>query len=1131
MKRLLLYILFVTILSGAVLAPAGAVFAQGIYTQAQTGGTGAGVQTGATSGSGEGAETNCSGTIWGTIKTLASGRALECTGALVSSWALWISARTLWIAGVLLDITLDRTLNMSNLLNDPSHPFTLVSIGWQILRDVANIVFIFIALWSGISITLGIKPNEAWGHLAQMVLVALFINFSLFITQAVVDVSNVAALHFYERIVNVEQKSKGGGGGGLSEAFMRGLNLQTLYNTKAVAASADGAGGTSSYLAGVGQVGATKFTFTNIMLIGIFGSVFMVVAAFVFFAAAVLFLIRAITLMMLMILSPLAFVGLLLPGASGMAHEWWHKLWSQAFFAPLYMALAYIVVRAINDSSFQKFLAGSAGDSGTNFASAFTGFNAGSINIIFGFLLLIGLMVGCLIVAQSLGAKGSDMAMAGFDKLKGGLIGVAGAGVRGIIKAPSTIARGAGGFATGGASRWVGSKLMSSKLLRGIGLGGWAARKGQEYTEEAKKMKESKFGQIIGKVATRTGNALDVRHLEERAGQTWLGNTALGQTIRGMTTGALANVQIGNKSLQEVYEEDKHRESARLTIEERGHAVEGAGEATEARRELDASRVEQAILLAIQTAGGAGAVITALDAKVAAGTATENEKKMYDTAKKYESASVPEFEEALKKSGEAVEVWEKTLRDAKGKISEAIGKISPQEFLHLFPRELFNNRELMNINVLGEDKFNALVEDEHFSEQEKEGFTHARYVDIEEESHAFREQYDGWQKAQVEYTREIKKFKEDNGITALETAIERAEADLVAAGSNPLLVATATHDLENAKKALKTKEKDLATAKIVAPLAPKSPDWKDKDVYRGLRNMRNVRELENVARFMPELLEQDRFISTLSQGMVDRFRESAKVGSAQKTQVRMKKSYYISETEDLLLGLDPQVMRELEKSEPTKATKMRAEREKKITENKEEFQNTFLVQRNIDGTIKLDASGKPIRDEELWARHQTGMRLMPDMFGHKADDEIGKMPGAQRNLYGVRRLMGRGATRQFSGRDEGDDKRPLVAFMLDQLKQAVVGNGELTAQNIETLKWFINDRDGKNFANFDLLDQKYRGLLEISKAIYGTGEQALQSQLTKKQALEELGKLRKGTLSYGEARKLFKIAGDEAEYS
>lgn len=498
--------------------------------------------------------------------------------AQVMNLFMWLSARTLWIAGVLLNMTINYTLNLNTLLER----LPVVDIGWKVLRDLANIVFIFIALWCGLSITLGIGDNgkKAWGLLAQMVLVALFMNFSLVITKAVVDVSNVAALHFYSLIV--EPGKEGDYDSGLSESFLYGLKLSTLYNTSDRSNENLGA---HNMIQSVNESGGGKdLSFTNIILIGAFGSLFIIVTAWVFFAAAIMFIYRAVTLIMLMILSPLAFVGLILPGASSMAHQWWHKLWSQSFFAPLYLALAYVVVRTINAEAFQQGLIGSASGKATGFAAAITGTAFDNVAVIFNFVILIGLMVGCLVVAESLGAKGSDMAMAGWKKIKdttlGGVKTVSGAAARGIIKAPSAAIRGAGAVASGQTASTVGKWMASTKLLNNRVTGGRGKIWGEKLAGTGKRLQESTWGKTASKVGSMGSKATDVRYWEERAGQSRWGNTSLGKALRAVTTGAVANMKIGDESLEESHQRGMKQENAL-------HNARLATEARKAKGELD----------------------------------------------------------------------------------------------------------------------------------------------------------------------------------------------------------------------------------------------------------------------------------------------------------------------------------------------------------------------------------------------------------------------------------------------------------------------------------------------------------------------------------------------------------------
>src|SRR3989338_4272130 len=109
---------------------------------------------------------------------------------------MWIFSWVLWIAGKILDMSLYYTLHMSDLLTH----VPVVDIGWKIFRDIANICFIFVLLWTAIGTILGVNSGKTKELLAPIVVVALLINFSLFITKAVVDASNIVALHFYELI-------------------------------------------------------------------------------------------------------------------------------------------------------------------------------------------------------------------------------------------------------------------------------------------------------------------------------------------------------------------------------------------------------------------------------------------------------------------------------------------------------------------------------------------------------------------------------------------------------------------------------------------------------------------------------------------------------------------------------------------------------------------------------------------------------------------------------------------------------------------------------------------------------------------------------------------------------------------
>ena len=79
--------------------------------------------------------------------------------------------------------------------------------GWQVTRDFANIFFILILLFIALSLVLDIEIGHANPKkmLATLVMVALVINFSFFITEVVIDISNSLALVFYNQVTVVAQ--------------------------------------------------------------------------------------------------------------------------------------------------------------------------------------------------------------------------------------------------------------------------------------------------------------------------------------------------------------------------------------------------------------------------------------------------------------------------------------------------------------------------------------------------------------------------------------------------------------------------------------------------------------------------------------------------------------------------------------------------------------------------------------------------------------------------------------------------------------------------------------------------------------------------------------------------------------
>ncbi|MDE2116831.1 MAG: hypothetical protein KGI79_03070, partial [Patescibacteria group bacterium] len=100
-----------------------------------------------------------------------------------------IAAFVLYLVGMLMDSAITLSINTAYIFSlSPA-----VNLGWVIIRDIANICFIFILIY--ISITTIVQGTNAnfgiKNMLTKVIIAAILINFSLFFTKVIVDVSNV----------------------------------------------------------------------------------------------------------------------------------------------------------------------------------------------------------------------------------------------------------------------------------------------------------------------------------------------------------------------------------------------------------------------------------------------------------------------------------------------------------------------------------------------------------------------------------------------------------------------------------------------------------------------------------------------------------------------------------------------------------------------------------------------------------------------------------------------------------------------------------------------------------------------------------------------------------------------------
>src|SRR3989344_4501006 len=229
----------------------------------------------------------------------------------------WIASLFAWLAGVAM-VTLNYAVYFTVVtMGDYVNNLSAVGVTWQIMRDIGNIVIIFGFLAIGISTILNTEKLGYGKKMLPMLLVAaVFINFSLFLSEAVIDTGNLFATQFYTQINGGNLPTLATASSqGVSDKIMNQLGLTTIYG-------------------GVRTQSAALYK-ENPMFIGFMSIILFIILAFVLFSLAFILIARFVILLFLIIVSPIGFAGLAVPKLEGTAKKWWSALFEQTITAPV----------------------------------------------------------------------------------------------------------------------------------------------------------------------------------------------------------------------------------------------------------------------------------------------------------------------------------------------------------------------------------------------------------------------------------------------------------------------------------------------------------------------------------------------------------------------------------------------------------------------------------------------------------------------------------------------------------------------------------------------------------------------------------------------------------------------------
>ncbi|MBP6926292.1 MAG: hypothetical protein KBB70_01170 [Candidatus Pacebacteria bacterium] len=401
---------------------------------------------------------------------ISSAKFFGCVGQFMYYVVFVPTSWVMVLAGEIMDFGIGYSISSS------SYPVTghsFVTDGWRIMRDLANIFFIFILIYVAISTILGQDKKKLIGW---VILVALIINFSLFLTKVVVDFGNITSRFFYNNISisNPQTATTITGSAGhksISYGFASTFNPAKLLANAKQSTTINSAGG-------VIATGMSDEQFAGFYTIfALVGGVVNLVAAFVFFSMAWLFIARTIGIWLSMIFAPLAFLSLTLPdkwnlaGAAGGGAgkymkfgSWWSNLTSLAVMPAIAMLMIFLILTFLKSN----FLGNIPNETTTG----------QFIGVLLPLIMVSYLLLQTKKTAESMaGDFGGMMSKAG-NFVGGAALGLATGGT--ALLARKTIGAGAAKIAesrwakNAASKSWAGEKLL--KGTRSIGSSSFDAR-------------------------------------------------------------------------------------------------------------------------------------------------------------------------------------------------------------------------------------------------------------------------------------------------------------------------------------------------------------------------------------------------------------------------------------------------------------------------------------------------------------------------------------------------------------------------------------------------------------------------------------------------------------------------------
>ncbi|MBI2004667.1 hypothetical protein HYS79_00720 [Patescibacteria group bacterium] len=298
-------------------------------------------------------------------------------------------------------------------LDSTAYALSFLNTSWETTRDLANMAFIFILIYIAFTVMLKAETGGTMKMLAGVIVVALVINFSFFLTRVVIDGGNVLAIQFYNLIEyhpigvsnstntlpgpNVVTSFAGGQYKDLTYSIMSAVRIDNIFNTPSF----------QLYNKSEAGSGVNGFLYTVITLSLVYvavGIMFALLAGSFLFAGAK-FVMRVVGLWIVIIAAPLALIGraLNVPATKKLYDQWLEALVKYSFYPAIYLFLFFIL------TTFMKEMAQSGNLVNGIWAAGQTPNNESFVATVGVAIASVAIRMGFVIAMMYVALSGADM--------------------------------------------------------------------------------------------------------------------------------------------------------------------------------------------------------------------------------------------------------------------------------------------------------------------------------------------------------------------------------------------------------------------------------------------------------------------------------------------------------------------------------------------------------------------------------------------------------------------------------------------------------------------------------------------------------------------------------------------------